>query len=815
MKLSLNWIRDYVDIPQDITLTKLSYDLTMSTVEVEGAENLADSFENIVVGEILEVLPHPNADKLRICKVNTGDGMHDIVCGGINLAVGMKVVVAVPGAIVRWHGEGEPVKIKNSKLRGVESYGMICAADEVDLGDLLPASHEAEIVDLSAFDVTPGQNVAVALGLDDIILEIDNKSMTNRPDLWGHYGMARELATLYDLKLKPIEPYVAPEGIPTLDVRIEDTVKCPRYIGVKMEGLGVKEAPFEMRARLWKVGLRPINALVDITNYVMMAVGQPTHAFDSDRICDYIQVRRAKVGEPISLLNGKELALSNDDLVIADAKEAVALAGVMGGAKDSILPTTENVILEVANFESTGIRRTALHYDNRTDASTRYEKGIDPERCDLALSLAMELFGQLYPDCKVVAFTDAYKNKLQKAEIDVSYNWLDRRLGKHLTQDEISYKLGLLGFTVTFDGDNMHVVVPTWRSTGDISIKADIMEEVARMYGYENFEAAQITTSFSGAINQLDKTLTRSIEEYLAYRCGMQEVLTYPWMREEFANAILGTTEGVLTLPTPPSPEEKYIHSSTLPNLCQAVVNNERYYSEFAIFEEAQVACAEMRASCYDSSEMLPVQSRRIGCAFASKTDKLEGITALFRRAKGIFEEMPRYTHMEGFTFRKVEKPYWADATVWLNIYVGEVQVGSLGLLSKRSSMACGIRNLSVILAEINLELLVPYKSRTNVFTHLPEQPINDYDLSMLVDSSVTWEQIRSSVLAKKGELLKDVTFVDEYKGKQIPAGKKSMTIRLAIGASDRTLTSQEIEDCANKVIKQLTKMVNAEIRSK
>lgn len=815
MKLSLNWIRDYVDIPQDITITKLSYDLTMSTVEVEGAENLADSFENIVVGEILEVLPHPNADKLRICKVNTGDGMHDIVCGGINLAVGMKVVVAVPGAIVRWHGEGEPVKIKNSKLRGVESYGMICAADEVDLGDLLPASHEAEIVDLSAFDVTPGQNVAVALGLDDIILEIDNKSMTNRPDLWGHYGMARELATLYDLKLKPIEPYVAPEGIPTLDVRIEDTVKCPRYIGVKMEGLGVKEAPFEMRARLWKVGLRPINALVDITNYVMMAVGQPTHTFDSDRICDYIQVRRAKVGEPISLLNGKELALSNDDLVIADAKEAVALAGVMGGAKDSILPTTENVILEVANFESTGIRRTALHYDNRTDASTRYEKGIDPERCDLALSLAMELFGQLYPDCKVVAFTDHYKNKLQKAEIDVSYNWLDRRLGKHLTQDEISYKLGLLGFTVTFDGDNMHVVVPTWRSTGDISIKADIMEEVARMYGYENFEAAQITTSFSGAINQLDKTLTRSIEEYLAYRCGMQEVLTYPWMREEFANAILGTTEGVLTLPTPPSPEEKYIHSSTLPNLCQAVVNNERYYSEFSIFEEAQVACVEMRASCYDSSEMLPVQSRRIGCAFASKTDRLEGITALFRRAKGIFEEMPRYTHMEGFTFRKVEKPYWADATVWLNIYVGEVQVGSLGLLSKRSSMACGIRNLSVILAEINLELLVPYKSRTNVFTHLPEQPINDYDLSMLVDSSVTWEQIRSSVLAKKGELLKDVTFVDEYKGKQIPAGKKSMTIRLAIGASDRTLTSQEIEDCANKVIKQLTKMVNAEIRSK
>ncbi len=816
MKLSLNWIKDYVKIPDSMDLTKFAYDLTMSTVEVESVHNIAKTFENIIVGEILEVNQHPNADKLRVCKVNTGDAEpHDIVCGGSNLEAGMKVVVAIPGAWVRWHGEGEPVEIKAAKLRGVASYGMICASEEVGLADLFPAKEEAEIVDLSEFDVKPGENVAVALGLDDIILEIDNKSMTNRPDLWGHYGMAREIAALYDLELCKIDPYKAPEGVDSFDIIIDDAEKCPRYIGVKMEGLCVKPSPFELRTRLWKVGLRPINALVDITNYVMMAVGQPTHAFDSDMICEHIKVRRAAEGEELILLNGKSLTLKNDDLVIADAKEAVALAGVMGGEKDSILPTTQNVILEVANFESTGIRKTALRYDNRTDASTRYEKAIDPERCDLALSVCMDLFAKLYPEMKVVAYADKYPAKLVPAEIDVSYNWLDRRLGKHLTQEEISHKLGLLGFKVEFDGDNMHVTVPTWRSTGDVSIKADIMEEVARMYGYENFEADTITTSFTGAINQLDKSLVRNIEEYLAYRCGMQEVLTYPWMKEEFVNAVLGTTEGIMTLPTPPSPEERFIRSSTLPNLCQAVVKNERYYNEFALFEEAQVFSNAAFTSPYDESEKLPLQRKHIGCAFALKTDKLDEITMLFRRVKGIFAEMPRYTHMEGFTFAKNEKPSWADSVAWINIYVGETKVGTLGLLSKKASMACGIKNLSVVLAELDTELLVPFKSRTNTFVHLNEYPVNDYDISMLVDTAISWAEIKKAVLSKQRDYLRGVSFVDEYKGKQIPEGKKSVTVRIAIGADDKTLTSDEIEACANAVIKTLAKTLGAEVRGK
>ena len=276
MKLSLNWIKDYVKIPEDMDLTRLAFDLTMSTVEVEGVHDLGKQFDGIVVGIIEEVNPHPNADKLRVCKVDIGtEDIKDIVCGGSNLEVGMRVVVACPGAMVRWHGEGEPVEIKNTKLRGVASFGMICAAVEVGLADLFPTDDDHGIMDLSAFDVEAGTPVAKALGLEDMILEIDNKSMTNRPDLWGHYGIARELAAMYDLPLMPIEHYT-PDACEAYDVRIIDEERCPRYIGAKIEGLGVKPSPFEMQSRIWRVGMRPINALVDVTNYVMLAVGQPT-----------------------------------------------------------------------------------------------------------------------------------------------------------------------------------------------------------------------------------------------------------------------------------------------------------------------------------------------------------------------------------------------------------------------------------------------------------------------------------------------------------------------------------------------------------
>lgn len=811
MKVSLNWIRDYVQLPADADLKKLAYDLTMSTVEVEDATDLGASFHDMVVGVINTIEQHPNADKLKVCKTDIGGRVEDIVCGGSNLREGMKVAVALPGAMCKWHGEGDLVEIKKSKLRGVDSYGMICGAVEIGLADLFPTKEEAHILDLSDFDAPAGTPLADALDLNDIILEIDNKSMTNRPDLWGHYGIAREIAALYDLPMTQFPHFDRNvENTSGFHVTVEDAERCPRMTGTQIENVCVKPAPYWMQVRIWKTGMRPINALVDITNYVMLATGQPSHAYDSDHIAGHIIVRRAKAGETLTLLNGKELPLSTDDLTIADDAGIVGLAGVMGGAKDSILPTTSKVILEIANFQAAGIRRTALRYDNRTEASARYEKAIDPERCDQALDLSMQLFSQLYPEMKVTGLVDQYPEHLKPAEIDVPLSWLERRLGKRLSPDEIKHKMELLGYGITFNGDNMHVVVPTWRSTGDVSIQADIMEEVARMYGYENFEAEPITTTFDGAINQLDKDLERRIKEYLAIRCGMQEIFTYPWMEESYVNAVLQSTEGILSLSTPPSPAERFVRSSLLPNLCKAVVKNERYFNEFSIFETAQVFRDENYTSPYDEREKLPSQRKNVAGAFAT-TDK--DITALFRKAKGVVEMMARYVHMETLTFRQTEKPVWADNVVWLNIYRGDEKVGDLALLAKKVSMACGIKNMNVMLFQLDQDSLVPLKSRTNTFTHLAEYPMTDYDISLLVDGSVQWKDVAQTVRGIKSELLHGAAFVDEYRGKQVPSGKKSLTLRLAIGSKDKTLTSAEIEEVASGVLNKIAKRFGAELR--
>lgn len=811
MKVSLNWIRDYVQLPADADLKKLAYDLTMSTVEVEDTIELAKQFDHMVVGVINTIEQHPNADKLRVCMTDIGGRVESIVCGGSNLREGMKVAVALPGSVCRWHGEGEPVEIKKSKLRGVDSYGMICGAVEIGLADLFPTKEEAHILDLSDFDAPAGTPLADALDLNDIILEIDNKSMTNRPDLWGHYGIAREIAALYDLPMKEFPHFDRNvENTSGFHVTVEDAERCPRMTGTQIENVCVKPAPYWMQVRIWKTGMRPINALVDITNYVMLATGQPSHAYDSDHIAGHIIVRRAKAGETLTLLNGKELPLSTDDLTIADDAGIVGLAGVMGGAKDSILPTTSKVILEIANFQAAGIRRTALRYDNRTEASARYEKAIDPERCDQALDLSMQLFSDLYPEMKVTGLVDEYPQHLKQAEIDVPLSWLERRLGKRLPPEEIRHKMELLGYGISFSGDNMHVVVPTWRSTGDVSIQADIMEEVARMYGYENFEAEPITTTFDGAINQLDKDLERRIKEYLAIRCGMQEIFTYPWMEESYVNAVLQSTEGILSLSTPPSPAERFVRSSLLPNLCKAVVKNERYFDEFSIFETAQVFRDENYTSPYDPREKLPSQRKNVAGAFVTTA---KDITALFRKAKGVVEMMARYVHMEALTFRQTEKPVWADNVVWLNIYRGEEKVGDLALLSKKVSMACGIKNLNVMLFQLDQDSLVPLKSRTNTFTHMAEYPMTDYDISLLLDGSVQWKDVLQTIGGIKSELLHGASFVDEYRGKQVPAGKKSLTLRLSIGSKEKTLTSSEIEEVASNVLNKIAKRFGAELR--
>ena len=812
MKISMNWIKDYVNIPEDLELSRIAYDLTMSTVEVEGFTDLSQTFDKMVVGQVLEILPHPGADKLRICRTDIGGGdVREIVCGGINLSVGMKAAVALPGAKVRWHGEGDLIELTIARVRGVESYGMICASSEIGLFDLFPYDEEATIVDISGFDAPCGTSLAAALGLDDIILEIDNKSLTNRPDLWGHYGIARELSALYDLPLKDIPPYLPPktEGF---RVSIEEPTLCARYIGARIEGLEIKDAPFSVRSRIWRVGMRPINGIVDITNYVMLSAGQPTHAFDADIIKGHINVRLARENEKLLLLDGRELSLTTGDLVIADDEGAVALAGVMGGERDSILGTTDKVILEIANFNALSVRRTAARHEERTEAAIRYEKGIDPDRADLGLSMAMSLFAGIFPDMKVTGFYDNYPSPISGKSIEVSLDWLEKRLGKRIQESDITRILTRLGFAISFSGDILSVVAPTWRSTGDISLPDDIMEEIARIYGYENFDAAPITTSFTGAINQPEHDMDRRIREYLSARCGMREVYTYPWMSSEYVRALFEGFDGMLSLASPPSPDEKYLRASLLPNLCEAVAANLRFFNEFAIFESAQVFFNRDFASPYDPRESLPLQRKRVAGALVGAPEKF-GV--LFRQARGMIEALPRYTHIEGLTFAQSAKPSWADDVAWLNIFHGDQAVGDLGALSGKADLDCDIKNSAVVFFDLDIDSLKPLPSRTNAFSRLPEYPMTEYDLSLLFDLSVKWEDVYALIsgLKRDEDPLRDVFFVDEYKGPQIPAGKKSLTLRLLIGSLKKTLTSKEIDDYADFVVKRLGKAFGAELR--
>jgi phenylalanyl-tRNA synthetase beta chain len=806
MKVSLNWVKEYVDIPAEISDRQLAYDLTMRTVEVESVIDTAEKYHDIVVGRISEVKPHPNADKLRICIVDIGEEEPvQIVCGGSNLYEGENVVVSKPGSEVFWHGEQELVKIKPTKMRGVESYGMICGASEVFLDGFFPTEDPAVIVDLGDLECTPGQNIAEVVGMDDTVLDIDNKSLTNRPDLWGHYGIARELAAIYDLELRPLPEPEDLSSLPAYKVKIEEPEKCMRYDALEIENVSVKESPVWMKAALIKAGMRPINMIVDITNYVMLAVGQPTHAFDRTHVDgETIIVRNAKKGETLELLDGAELDLTEDDLVICDVDGPMGLAGIRGGKKDSILPETEGVVLEAADFAPETIRKTDKRFDEKTDAAIRYEKGIDTQRIDQGMALATRLFSELYPEAKFVAYSSVVKSSTQKAKIDVSKEFLDTRLGKVLTHDEISSLLRRLGFVVEFDGSVFHVAAPVWRSTGDVSMRDDVLGDIARLIGYENFEAKPLPVNFEHAVHQPGVDLERKIREYLAFRCGMNEIFTYPWVSDKFIGAAGIDTSGAVRLATPPAPDQAMLRQSLVPGMLESALKNLRYYDEFSIFEMAQVF---EKGEYHESSEdeTLPIQKKFITGAFVGSDAK-----KLFFKAKGVVEEMPRFCSMEGFSFKQKGKPAWADRDAWLNVVnKGGKIIGSLALVAVPVMADAGIRRASMAVFELDYDMMKALSSRTNEFVHIPQFPLVEEDLSLLVDEDVTWHEISEAIKF----MVRELTFVEEYRGRQIPAGKKSIMLRFKMGNDDSTMTAKQIDKKRNAIIKALEKKCGAEIR--
>ena len=805
MRVSLNLVKKYVDIPKEITTQKIAYDLTLRTVEVEAVEDTSLKFHDIIVGKILEVKAHPNADKLRICMVDIGESEPvQIVCGGINLYKDEYVVVCKPGAEVYWHGEGEPVKIEKTKMRGEESYGMICGANEVYLDKYFPPKDPYEIVDLKGIKCKPGDKIDEVLELGDTILEIDNKSLTNRPDLWGHYGIARELSAIYDVPLKELEHVTIDKNLPKYDVEIEEPDKCYRYTGTKIENIDGREAPLWMKAFLINCGMKPINAIVDITNYAMIVTGQPMHAFDSTHVKgDKIVVRNTKKGEKLLLLDDNEIELTEDDLVICDAKEPLGLAGIKGGKNDSILKETKDVLLEVANFAAGPIRKTDKRFDEKTDSAIRYEKGIDTERVDLGLSLALSLIKELFPDSKVVAHTDNYVKKTERSVIDVSSSFLNVRLGKELPQETITKVLTSLGYEVEYKDNNYHVIAPVWRSTGDVSIKDDVMGDIARILSYQSFEAKPLTISFTKSVNQNKVLLERRLKDYLSTRCAFNEIYTYPWIDVKYVNAAKIDLSNAVRLATPPSPEQVNLRMSLIPGMLEAISKNLRYFDEFRLFEMAQVF---EKGEYHESTEeeTLPIHKKYLTGAIIGKDAR-----EIFYELKGVLENISSYTHMENLSLTKGERPSWADVNAYLDIMLEDKKVGTFGLLSIGTMNDAKIKHSNVAIFELNVDELLPYPSRTNNFKHIPELPLVEKDLSILIDEETPWSLIEETIRNK----VKEVLFIGEYRGNQIPDGKKSITLRVKLGNDETTLTTEEINEKMNSIIKSLNKRCGANIR--
>lgn len=804
MKVSLNWVKKYVQLPEDLTNEQLAYDLTMRTVEVENVESSADKFKNIVVGVIRSVEAHPDADRLRVCMVDVGDGEDkQIVCGGSNLYEGEKVVVSKPGAMVYWHGEGEPVAIKETKMRGVKSYGMICGATEVYLEDYYPPADEREIVDLGDTDCYPGENIAEVIGMDDTILEIDNKSLTNRPDLWGHYGIARELAAIYKVPLKPLSQEKPDPSLPGFRIDIQAPEKCRRFAAIVIDGVDSRPSPNWMKTAVTNGGMRPINALVDITNYIMMAVGQPTHGYDFTHIKDHIIVREAKPGEKLILLDQSDLDLTESDLVICDVEEPVGLAGIRGGRKDSILPDTKKIILELANFSAETIRKTGKRFDQKTDASIRYEKGIDTQRIDQGISLAMELFREIFPDSKILAYGDEYPEKTEQSVIQVDRGLLDRRLGKVFPDAEIEDTLTRLGYDVQWNEKGFLATAPTWRSTGDVSMWDDVMGDLARIWSFESFEATPLPVNFENAVHQPVQDLDRKLREHLAFRCGFNEIFTYPWVEEKYIDAAGIDKTDAVRLATPPAPDMVNLRQSLVPGMLESVMKNLRYFEDFKLFEMAQVY---HKGEYHESTEeeTLPVQKLTLCGAVVGKDGKND-----FFDAKGAVESLARYCQMEPLTLKQVEKPSWADEKVYLNILRGKKVIGALGLVSVQAMNAAGIKRTNMAVFELDETALEPLASRDNKFEHLPLYPEVDEDLSILVDEGIKWADIAEAIKHH----CKDLRFVEEYRGQQVPEGKKSVTLSLTIGSDKGTMDSKAIDKRMNKIIKTLENKVGAELR--
>ena len=780
MWLSLNILNRMVDTsglsPEEIALR-----LTMATAEIDSIEHINNHFQTIYAARILDVIPHPNADKLTLVDVDAGGKKYRVVCGAPNHKKGDIVPLATIGTRF-----AEDMVIKKTKIRGEESSGMLCSERELGLSD----DHSGIMV------LPPKTKVGAAFSelyphRVDVRFEIDNKSITHRPDLWSHEGFAREISALFGRPFKSTVNFGLLDFLKnreSLRVRILNPEASPRYSGLVVTGIVIEDSPEWLKAMVESVGMRPINNIVDITNYVMVELGEPMHAFDRKKLNgDEILVRMAGQNEELMTLDGSTFELNREDIVIADSRGAIALAGVMGGGNSEIEDSTTEIVLEAANFNPVNIRKTANRYNHRTEAAIRFEKSLSPELTLPALLRCYDLIKQVLPGAEAGSrIIDAYPVKQKKISIETTSDFIRKRIGQRIDDARIAKILTSLDFKLHSKKDRLTIEVPFYRATKDVSIPEDIVEEVGRIYGYDNIPPQSPFVPCETPEKNLFRLFERRVKNILSGHHNMIEVSGYSFIGEDTLNKLRINEDAELRLKNPLSTEQDRLRRSLVPNMVGNIKINSRYFDEFHIYEMGRVYLKKAGGS----SELSKEKTMATGAVFRKKTD-----TPVFYAAKQVIAGLMHKLRVADYSLDPETKaiPPYANPGRSMVVMVEKRFAGFIFELHPETIREFDIAG-SAAMFDIDVDMLYGAVKHETAFTELQKYPEVPFEVSVLADRQVYSRDICSIIEQSNNELIQSVDVVSVYEGNPIPAGKKSVSIKITFASQERTLTPEEID---------------------
>ena len=790
MLVSYNWLKQYTNVEDNANA--LAEKITRGGIEVEGVEYLAEEISNVVVGYVVSKEKHPDAEKLNVCQVNVGEEENlQIVCGAPNVDAGQYVIVAKVGAKL------PGIKIKKAKLRGVESQGMICSLAELGLSKSVVPKNYQEGIYVFETEQELGSDVVEVLGLNDYILDL---SITpNRADALSMRGLTYELGALYNNKVNfnDVEKEENYEAT-SLQVAVESD-SCRNYVGQVVRNVEVKSSPLWLQTRLMNSGIRPINNIVDITNYVLLEFGQPMHAFDKDLVGDKIVVRDAKEGEVLETLDGEERKLQTTDLVITDGTRAIALGGVMGGKNTEVSEETKNIILESAYFNPTTVRRTSAAHGLRSDSSARFEKGIDPNMQKAALARAVELILELCPNA-VVESSVGVVNKEEEKVVQITTSYINNYLGITLSTGEIAAILEGLSFTVEVTGENLVVKVPTRRP--DISIKQDLVEEVIRIYGYDNLASTlpKFSKTTKGGLTYSQR-MVRDLRAVYA-SLGFNDTINYSLVSEEEATEYTLEDYHKVRLLMPMTETHSTLRQSLVPGLLNTVQYNvARKQKDLKLLEIGRVFFGSGDDNI-QPKETLYLSAALTGEERATKWLK-ESSSLDFFAAKGYLEVVfDRLGLDEKVTYKK-SKLEGMHPGRFAEVYLGEKRIGFIGEVHPQVADKLGLNTTYVF--EINLDEVISESKVKPKYEEVTKYPEITRDIAMLVDVKDEYQNIYNVIESVNSKLITKVELFDLYVGAELLVGKKSLALTITYSDKQKTLTDEEVTAVHDKVLSALT----------